>query len=870
MIWHSSGIEEVIKELETDKEQGLTGAEVAVRIKKYGENRSFAKNKRTFAKEFTKRLFKTTYIALIILAVVLIVTGAIAKHTLWISPITIILVLLMQAALGAGSALKNEKLVQKLKDKVSLSAKVIRDGKTVSVNASLLVPGDIVLLEQGDYIPADGRIIEENSLICDESAVTDDSAPVKKDAAGLCEDICPVKKRSNMVFSGCLVTYGKGSIVVTDTGKFSQIGKINEIKEQTIGTETASKKYLRELGAKVSIALGAFAAVIFILSIITVKTDVNQSFSDLVLSMLTLAVSLYAAGIHKALPRLVTSAISFAVSGMLNRNTVLKNPEKIEVLDSVSVIISDKTGTLTRNRMKMTSIFDGQNLIDLNADTPPENAVTIVRTGALCCNCSFSVGAGGKTKEFGDPTEIGIVSACNYLCNLSKDELENIYPRLAEVPFDSDRKLMTVVNMINNRPFAIVKGSPEALFPCCTGGNLKGAKEAAIKMGEKGERIIAVGIKPLSQVPSNPTSAELECNLTLLGLFGMSDSLSRTTKNSVKMCENAGIRVVMVTGDNIITATAIAKELGIIKEGQLVITGEQLGSMSDEELLNKVENISVYCGINDSDKERIVKAWQEKGEIVAVTGDSVDDAVSLKAADIGCAMGTNSTDIAKDSADIILSDNSFISIVNAIKTARNTFFNIRHGSQLYFAAIIGEVIALVFGFILFKKPVFSAPALLFINTLVLLVLSRALAGEPDRKNSMVIPPRGKKEGLFKSPGDFDFVWQGVIIGVLTLISFKTGGEVLSTGAAFSTFTLLLMFLTFSVRICSSIYHEGFKVGKNMLLSLGAVAASVVILLATPVSLLFGITEFLWTDILTSLSFGIILFAICEIVKFVRK
>lgn len=867
MIWHSSDISDIKKELNVDETVGLSSGEVAERIKKYGENRSFAKSNRKFGKEFAKRILKANYIALIIFALILIITGAIGGANLWISPVTVILIIFANAALGAVTAVENEKFSAELKDKVTISAKVLRDGDLVSVNAAHLVPGDIVLLEQGDYIPADGRLLEENSLICDESAVTGDSAPMKKNTEVKFDDICPLSERSNMVYSGCSVTYGRAVMIVTDTGKKTEIGKLNQIKEQTVGTETPSKKYLKVLGKGVSIALMISAAIIFLLGIIFVKTDLV--FSDLVLTLITLALSLYAISLNKSLPRLVTSAISFSVSGMLNRKAIIKNPEKIETLGSVSVIISDKTGTLTRNNMKMTSMYDGTKIIDLYTDELNENAATVIRTAALCCDARTVTGSSGKTRIEGDPTEAGIVAACEKYCALSKDELENIYPRLANVPFDSDRKLMTTVNMINNRPFAIVKGAPDMLFACCKSGDIKAAAEAAEKMGSLGQRVIGVAIKPLSEVPANPNSENLECGLTFLGLFGMTDSLSRSTKNSVAESKSAGIKTVMVTGDNIATATAIAKELGILSEGEIAVTGEELEKMSDDELYEKVKTISVYCGINDSDKVRVVEAWQKHGETVSVTGDSVDDAAALKLADIGFAMGVTGKDIAKGSADVVLSDDSYISIVGAIKTARNNFFNIRHGVQLIFATAIGEIVAIILGFICFGSMVFTPQSLLFINTLLILILSRALAGEPDRKNSMQMPPRKKKEGMFSSIADFDFVWQGAALGVLTLLSYDATDKNISGSAAFTTFTLLLVFLTFSLRFCSSIYHEGFKLGKNMLISICLSVASILILTLTPVSYLFGINGIDFGTVLTAMGFGILLFVVCEGVKFIR-
>lgn len=867
MIWHSSEAKDILNELGVDPKVGLSSTEVLARIKKYGENKVSLKGSKTLSKEFLKRFLTPVNIALIFLSMVLMVTDAIVHKSLWISPIIIPLILAGNALLGGFLVIKNEKSTNELKDRVHVFAKVLRGGEVQRVDSAQLVPGDIVFLEQGDFIPADGRILEETSLICDEFAVTGDSAPMEKNVDVKFEDMCPLNERSNMLYLGCSVTFGRAVMVVTDTGNFTELGKINKIKEQTVGTEIPVKKYLKELSKTVEIALIISAAVLFIIGVIAVKD--GSGFSDLVLNMLTLVLSLYSISISRSFTGLVDAAISFCIKGMSKRNAILKNPEKLETIGRVSVIISDKTGTLTRNNMKMTSFFDGNRLIDLKTEDPDEKAVTIIRTGALCCDGEVLLLSGGREKEVGDPTEVGISRALLNYCGLTKAELENIYPRMAEVPFDSNRKLKTTVNIINNKPFAVVKGTPEMLFKKVIAGNLEAALKAAVTMGQAGERVIAVAIKPLSEVPSNPTAEELECNLTLLGLFGMSDSISRSTRGSLEESRKAGIRTIMVTGDHITTATTMAKDLGILEENQIAVTGKELGGMSDEELCSKVRDISVYCQINDLDKVRIVKAWQSVGETVLVTGDSIDDAEAMKIADASAAMGTGK-DITKQNADLLITDDSYIAILNAVKTARNTFLNIRHGVQFYFAVLIAEVLSLFFGFIIFGKSPFTAGGLLIINTILLLVLSRVLAGEPDRKISMPLPPRGKREGIFHTLSDFDFAWQGALVALLTLISFGANLRHSATGAAFLSAGICILFLVFAIRICSSIYREGFKVSKNLIISLAVALLAVVVLAATPISYLFGLNGIVVGNVFASLLFGVITFAVIEAVKMLRE
>ncbi len=864
MIWHSCDIEDIKKELNFDEKQGLSGKEVAERIQQYGENRAVVKKERVFAKEFSKRLFGKENIGLIALALVLIVTGLIGNKPVWYAPFSVILVVVLSAVCGALFALHNDKLVKNLNNKISLSAKVLREGNQVKIDASLLVPGDVIFLEAGDYIPADGRLLEENSLICDESAISGDSAPTEKDVNALPDDICLITERYNMVYAGCSVTYGRGVAVVTDTGKNTELGKQSLLNEQTVGTQTQVKKTLTSFGKTVGIASLISSVIILFLCIIFVP---STSFSDHVFEAITLGLSVYAICFSKALPRCFTSAISFACSGMETRNAVVVNPETVETLGKTSVIISDKTGTLTRNKMKMATIWCSGKLTDLYTDKPDENEITLIRTGAMCCNGKIALGASGKDRHIGDPTEIAIVSACREYCGLSKDELENVYPRMAEISFDSKRKLMTTVNMINNRPFAIVKGAPDILLSLCTGGDLKAASEASFNMGNAGQRVIGVAIKPLENVPSNPNSQELECDLTLLGMFGMTDYISHSTRNSLEMCSQAGIEVVMVTGDHITTAVAIAKQLGILKKGQKAITGDELEAMPDEQLREEIKNISVYSRISDTQKIRIVSAWQETGETVALTGDSVEDAAALKQADVGLAMGITGTDIAKGNADVILTDDSFIAAVNAIKTSRSAFYNIRHAVGLYLATVIAEVVALIFGIAIFKSVIIPTGALAFVNLLLIMLLSRALTAEADRKNSMKIPPIGKKEGLFSRIPHFDFIWQGVLLGILALVGY---GVLETPAVSFAVLSFGLVFLALGRKNCKDVLSEGVSISKNMLL--GLVVAFVISLLVifTPLSVLFSLEAVNGAVFGIALAFGLVILILTELVKLIFR
>ncbi|MBQ3562698.1 MAG: HAD-IC family P-type ATPase, partial [Clostridia bacterium] len=587
------------------------------------------KEDKNVVKKVFKHLTPALDVLLMIISVIVLVTNIIAKTGKWYVPLIVLILLTLNAILDVLIGIKAEEQLRKLKGDIAPTAKVLRDGKIMEVPASYLVPGDIVMLEQGDYIPADARILESSSLTCDESAVSGDSAPNEKGADALPEDIADVTQRKNMVFAGCSVLFGRAKVIVTDTGMNTELARRETIEQITQGNELPIKRRLIEIGNIARVIVLITCLFIFIVGVFGGLS--SENFALTVLEMLLTATALAVAAIPEEAAQAVNIILGFGAFRMLKRKAIIQNPEAIEDLSHVSLIISDKTGTLTKNRMKMTMVYDGTTLTDLNSDVPSENAITLIRTAALCGNSTAYIGSNGKIRPVGDPTEVSIVTALMDYSGLTKEEIENIYPRMAEVPFDSARKLMTTINMINNRPFAIVKGSPDILINHCTAGNLEGAIKAAEEMGKRGLRAIAVAIKPLSETPSNPTPENMECDLTVMGVFGMIDTISRETTAALRESEAAGIRTVMITGDYITAAEAIAKDLGILKEGEKAITGEDLAKMDDETLKAEIDGISVYSRITAEDKMRLIAVYKELGETVAITGDSVEDAAILKA-----------------------------------------------------------------------------------------------------------------------------------------------------------------------------------------------------------------------------------------------
>lgn len=864
MIWHSSNIEDLKKELGVNSETGLSSAEIAGKIAQYGENTRTVQEKQSVVKKVLAHLTPMLDVFLMLVSATVFVTDIIAGNDGWYVPLIVLILLTLNAVADVLVGIKADEQYLKLKGDIAASAKVLRDGEVTEVPASHLVPGDIVLLEQGDYIPADGRILESYSLTCDESAISGISDPNEKQADFIPEDIAEVTERKNMVYSGCSVLFGRAKIIVTDTGMNTELSRRETLVEIVEGSEIPAKRRLVEIGRIARIGILATCFLIFLIGVL--RGHQAENFAVMVLEMLLTATALAVAAIPEEAAQAVNIILGFGARRILKRKAIVQNPTVVESLGQVSLVISDKTGTLTKNRMKMTMVYEGASLIDLNTDLPSENAITLIRTAALCGNSTVEMGAGGRLRPIGDPTEVSIVTACMDYCGLTKEELENIYPRMAEVPFDSARKLMTTINMINNRPFAIVKGSPDILTECCTAGNLEGAVRAAEEMGKRGLRAIAVAMKPLEEVPSNPNSENMECGLTLMGVFGMTDTISRETTAALRESELAGIRTVMITGDHITAAEAIAKDLGILKDGQKAITGEELAAMDDEVFKAELYNIAVYSRITAEDKMRIVEAFKEAGETVAVTGDSIEDAAILRAADVGCAMGVTGTDIAKGAADVVLTEDSYISVVGAIKESRGIYANIKRVANQVLSCALGELLLMLLEIIIFGYPALTALPILWLNLVVGFAVIIGLAFETAGDDVMTRLPIAKKEHFFAGEYGISIIWQGILIAVLGVIAYAIGGS----SMLFAVLVLSEISLAFGLRSEQSVFKIGLHTNKGLLAAVG-VALFTLLIISGPLHTLFELKENLTAAmVFEMILLSLVPLAVTEIIKLVKS
>ncbi len=787
---HTKDLKEIESELQTNLQKGLTEEEVSKRISTYGENKLKEKKKKNFFIRFLEQFKDVMIIILLLAAVVSFVVAIVEKEpSEFIEPALILFIVILNATIGVIQENKAEKALQALQNMSAPHAKVLRDGKEHIINSSMVVPGDIIILEAGDFVPADARLITSANLKCEESALTGESVPAEKDADAVVDENATVGDRHNMVFSGCSITYGRATAVVTATGMNTEMGKIAGLLAGEKESKTPLQKKLAQLGKYLGLLALVACAIIFIVGVVS-----GMDIMDVFMTAVSLAVS----AIPEGLPAIVTIVLSIGVQRMVKKNAIIRRLPAVETLGSASIICSDKTGTLTQNRMTLVKTYcDGLELQDYNTESD-ENAKKLLSYATLCCDGNVTH-IEGKEEHIGDPTETAIVLASQKL-GQSKELLNKLYPRQAEIPFDSDRKLMTTINLIEGKYVVIVKGAFDVLAKKCKKGDIEKAEKINEEMSKNALRVLAIAYKEIDKLPGEPTSEELENDLVFLGLVGMIDPPRPEAKEAVAVCKKAGIKPIMITGDHIVTASAIAKELGIMNEGDRAITGAELDAMSEEELDKRVENISVYARVSPENKIRIVKAWQKRGQVVSMTGDGVNDAPALKAADIGCAMGITGTDVAKSAADMTLTDDNFATIVDAVKEGRGIYANIKKVVGFLLGTNIGEVVVVFLMMVIWQISPFLSIQLLWINLITDSLPAIALGMEPVEKDIMSHKPKPKDESLFAHGYGIRIALQGLMFGLLALAGFWVGKGLVGTVEAGRTTAFLVL-------ACSQIIHS---------------------------------------------------------------
>ncbi len=836
-MFHNKTTDSVLNELGVDIKTGLSESTAKSRLAENGENKLREKKKKTLLRRFFEQFNDAMILILIAAAIVsFVVAVSEGEPKEFFEPCLILVIVILNAIMGVFQENKAEKALDALKGLSAPHARVIRDGREMVIDAKDLVVGDIIKLEAGDFIPADARLIKSASLKSEESALTGESVPSEKDALAEVAADAPLGDRTNMVFSGCSVTYGTATAVVTATGMATEMGKIAGLLENEAETQTPLQKKLAQLGKYLGfMALGA-CAIIFIIGIIS-KIPPMEIFMT--------AVSLAVSAIPEGLPAIVTIVLSIGVQRMVKKNAIIRRLPAVETLGSASIICSDKTGTLTQNRMTLVRAYlDDGTVEDINTSNS-EKIKELLKYGTLCSDGTVVFSDDGE-KHIGDPTETAIVYAA-HKNGMPKAELDEKYERLASLPFDSDRKLMSTINSVDGKLVVIVKGAFDMMITRVTHGNIEAAREMTNKMSESALRVLAIGYKVIDTIPQTLTSETLENDLTLMGLVGMIDPPRPEAKDAVAICRKAGIKPVMITGDHVVTASAIARELGILIDGDKAITGAQLDAMTDDELDSEVEHIAVYARVSPENKIRIVKAWQRKGQVVSMTGDGVNDAPALKAADIGCAMGITGTDVAKGAADMTLTDDNFATIVDAVKEGRGIYANIKKVVGFLLGTNIGEVFTVFFAMLLWQKSPLLSMQLLWINLVTDSLPAIALGMEPVESNIMSSPPKPKDESIFAHGFGLRVVLQGFMFGILSLVAFKLGevmGGSVEAGRtmAFMVLALSQVVQAYNMRTDRSLFKFGFFGNKKLN---GASLISIILVslvLFTPLATLFGLVS----------------------------
>ena len=864
--WFNKTVDETVNELKTNEESGLTTEEVNTRKEKYGLNELATKKKKSTFVKFLEQFKDFMIIVLIISAVISGIVGVKQEGLSGMTDTIIILVVIIaNAIIGVLQENKAEKSLEALQKLSSHVAKVMRNGKLLTIPSRELVPGDVVILETGDYVPADLRIIEAVNLKAQESALTGESVPVEKMAARIEDEKVGIGDRINMLFASSLITYGRGKAIVVETGMNTEVGKIANIINLAEEGETPLQAKLNKLGKTLGIVALIICFVIFGIGLLYGKD---------VIEMFLTAVSLAVAAIPEGLPAVSTIVLAIGVQRMVKKNAIVKKLPAVETLGSATVICSDKTGTLTQNKMTVEKIYYDNKVFevkDFKRDLGDEDLNKLIYASMLCNDTKITE----SDKLAGDPTETALVDLGFKLDY--EGTVYGQYPRVQEIPFDSDRKLMTTVNETNGKYIVYTKGGVDELLARCTkyiiNGEIKNdlkefkerIKEVNNEMASSALRVLAMAYKELDHKPTNEEMNSMESDLIYIGMVGMIDPPRLEVKDAVAKCKKAGIKTVMITGDHKVTAIAIAKTLGILENEDEAITGLELEEMSQEELEKNVRKYSVYARVSPEHKVRIVKAWQANGEIVAMTGDGVNDAPSLKIADIGCAMGVVGTDVAKEAADVILTDDNFATVVSAVEEGRRIYDNILKAIQFLLSSNIGEIVTLFvailitpwlsskFGIDINLIQTLLPIHLLWINLVTDSLPALALAVDPAEADVMERKPLKHKGGVFTKGMTWRVIYQGIMIGLITLAAFvlglstpnRTPEEKVIIGQTMAFYVLALSELVHIFNIRNnhkSIFKSNpFNNGKLILAQIVSASLMFIILFTSHLREIFGIT-----------------------------
>lgn len=865
MIYHSAQIQDVITNFEVDPEKGLPTGVADQRFAEHGKNLLIKTKKTSILSNITSQLKNPVNIILVISAVITFIVNLIYVKENWYSSILIFLMLIINVAISVFYHKQSERTAQSLESMNIPKVKVLRDGIIKTINSAYIVPGDILILETGDYIAADARIIDSVDFRCNEAFVTGEELTAEKDQNAILEDITPVSQRTNMVFSGSNVITGHAKAVVTEIGMNTEIGKAVTLLESYNSVNPKLKEKLSSIGKIASAILVIFCIIAFFANLI-INFKNGEPFALTLANSLLNSVALLVSVLPEGLPVMAAVATGISIKALLDNGMITKDFAVFDSLPEISVICSDKTGTLTQDKMLVEEIFNSKEIINADSAYQDSSAVTILRLASLCTSQSK---ADVDSPMYNDATELAIIHAYEQSVIPEERDIYNNYPLLCKLPFDFERKITITINMIDGIPYAIAKGAPDYLISACSCEKDETLTKTVDNFAASGMRVIAVAYKMLSEIPSNPEYADLEQNMTFVGLIALSDPPQEDSISLVEECAKGSIRTIMITGDHINTARAVARRLGILNDDSQAISGEALSEMNDEELKDNIHKYSVFARLLPDQKYRIVCALKARGMTVAITGDSVNDAQALSVADVGIAMGNRGTDVARGAADIIMNNNRFSTIITAINTARGLFCAMRKAIVYLLSSNIGELLSILICIFAFKIFPVTALQFLIINLITDTFPVMSILSDGVYEYKPMHAYTSSDKALFTVKSTISISIQTVMTAVAAIITY---GLFAGMGQAFAS-TMFFTVLVYSqlINMISAKFEAPFFKNKHfrdipISIILGVLVLIVLLLVLTPMGAPFGFVKLSIVDFFKAMLLSSMVFATGELTK----